>query len=906
MSEINYNIGLCGEYRLTVLDNKTVVGDTGWCKNTILSGGLEYLSTGSILGGLSYVDFGTSTLHSGEYNLSGVLIPSINTELINVSSNNIQYYSLNSSTQVYYATFSTKNASSRTETINEFCIKTSNQVGFSRTVLPTPIDVNIGQNINFEYRVTVDYSNEHQSNIEFTTYNGSSFYIPVTSKSYNLPNFDNDIASVGKLIDSYPLYLLQNNEELPSFGSNYPQERVYGVNDSQTQSIFYPSVVYSSLDAATKSYTVITEYNNLSAPLDSGIFNNINTALLTYKDSGFYASRFGFPLALYNTSLYANNTSVNSSNLMSLYYKYTWSETLSSTFTTPITFTLSAPQLIECNINQFVDLYPNSFITLYSNSFTTTTTNGNTTRIRVNLLGTNVFEAIDFNYFTPQVNKDVFEFGPSPYRVVVYDSNSEVLRDTGYVFPNINQEWNYNNTSTTSLNYYNTQLLALANQSITGATSGTTTLTNLSVYPGSNYIDVVINSPFIGTSWELILNTIRPVAIVEPIPTPPEPPVIPCNEITTSGGMGVTEEILALSPEGGIVIIDFNSQSVPDKLELIHNGTKVATSGMTTPNSGPFDNVYGSPTVPTEAQTYAVDQFIGAAKGAIPTRDEEFFIETSITDVTRVYQQLIWWTYTPENYTTSSTLTARVTGPSGTAWNFARRCTDQIPTPAPPSSEVIYATFNNQNNIITDDGTIKPSVIKPSIYGLNIISVDNGTFRSSVVSSNFYGLNNISVDNGTFRSSVISPNFYGLNNISVENGSFIPSVISSDFYGLNYVSIDDGSFTSPLLLPNFYGLNDISINDGSFISSVISPNFYGLNDISINDGVFRSSVISSNFYGLNDISINDGVFRSSVISPNFYGLNNISINDGIFRSSVISPNFYGLNNISINDGIFTP
>jgi len=956
MSEINYNIGLCGEYRLTVLDNKTVVSDTGWCKNTILSGGLAYLATSSILGGLSYVDFGTSNLYSGEYNLTGVLTPSINTELVNVSSNNIQYYSLNSSTQVYYATFSTKNASNNSETLNEFCIKTGNQIGFSRTVLPDPVGVSIGQNVNFEYRVSVDYSNEHQSNVEFVTYSGNSFYIPVTSKSYNLPNFDNDITSVGKLIDTYPLYLLQNNDELPSFGSNYPQERIYGINDSQTQSKFYPSIVYSALDNSTKTYSVITEYNNLSAPIDTGVFSNINTALLTYKDSGFYASRFAFPLALYNTSLYASNTAVNSSNLMALYYKYTWGETLSSTFTTPTTFTLSAPQLFACNINQFVDLYPNSFINLYSNSFTTANTNGNTTRIRVNLLGTDVFNAIDFNYFTPQIDRDVFEFGPSPYRIVVYDSIGEVLRDTGYVFPNINQAWNYNNTPTTSLNYYNTELLALANQSITGSTSGTTTLTNLSVYPGSDYVDVVINSPFIGTSWELILDTTRPVIVpvslppldcfalynfidnvgvydytyqleptggiiildftsdnVDNIPnkleiihnnikvsttgiaaantgpydnvygtnltptlaqalstdqfistaksppsrydefvyetsitdiTPtgqqllwwqytsedytnssaitarftspdtiisstnefrvkrlctnqtPIPPSIPCNEITTSGGAGITEEALLLSPSGGIVIIDFGAQGVPDKLELIHNNSKVATSGMTTPNNGPFDNIYGDPVVPTVAETLMVDQFIGTNKGAIPSREQEFFNETSITDITRTYQQLIWWVYTPADCTVSNTLTARVTGPSGTGWDFARRCTNQIPGPPPPSGIVIYPLFNVLNNIITDDGSITSSVVSPNFYGYNNVSVDDGLFTTRVISPSLYGYNNVSVDDGLFTARVISPSFYGYNNVSVDDGSLTSSVISPSFYGYDTVSVDDGVFTA--------------------------------------------------------------------------------------------------------------
>jgi hypothetical protein len=818
MSEINYNIGLCGEYRLTVLDNKTVISDTGWCKNTILSGGLEYLATDSILGGLSYIDFGTSTLHSGEYNFTGVLTPSTNTELINVSSNNIQYYSLNSSTQVYYATFSTKNASSNSEILNEFCIKTGNQIGFSRTVLPDPVSVGIGQNVNFEYRVSVDYSNEHQSSVEFATYSGNSFYIPVTSRSYNLPNFDNDITSVGKLVDTYPLYLLQNNEELPSFGNNYPQERVYGVNDSQMQSKFYPSVVYSALDDTTKSYSVITEYNNLSAPLDTGIFNNINTALLTYKDSGFYVSRFAFPLALYNTSLYANNTSVNSSNLMALYYKYTWGETLSSTFTTPATFTLSAPQLFACNINQYVDLYPNSFITLYSNTFTTTTTNGNTTRVRVNLLGTNEFDAIDFNYFTPQVNRDVFEFGPSPYRIVVYDSNSVVLRDTGYVFPNINREWNYNNTAAASLNYYNTELLALANQSITGSTSGTTTLTNLSVYPGSDYIDVVINSPFIGTSWELILDTTRPVIV----PVPVSLPDLDCFTIYNFiDNVGVYDYTYQLDPAGGIIILDFTSDNVdniPNKLEIIHNNIKVSTTGISSTNTGPYDNVYGVNLIPTLTQAISTDQFISTAKSP-PTRYEEFISETSIGDITPTGQQLLWWQYTPEDYTNFNAITARFTSPvtiiyTTNEFRVRRLCTNQTPTPAP--SSYLYPTFNAQDNITQNNGTFTTQVIPLTSAGNNRVVINNGSLNSRIILPLTSSSNNVIVDSGTTNSLIILPTTYSDNSITIDSGTATPSIIELSITGSNDVITDDGILIPPVIVFTAYVSNAVIIDDGTF------------------------------------------------------------------------------------------
>ena len=157
-------------------------------------------------------------------------------------------------------------------------------------------------------------------------------------------------------------------------------------------------------------------------------------------------------------------------------------------------------------------------------------------------------------------------------------------------------------------------------------------------------------------------------------------PIITCNATAASGGLGVTEYTIQLDkPLGGIVIMDFNAQGVPDKLEIIHNGVKKATSGMTVANAGSFDDVYGSPTIPTPVQASATDQFIGTSKGAVPTRDSEFSSGTGITDVTRTKQQLIWWVYTQTDYELLNNVIVRVTGISGTAWNLQRLCTDQTP-----------------------------------------------------------------------------------------------------------------------------------------------------------------------------------------------------------------------------------
>ena len=158
------------------------------------------------------------------------------------------------------------------------------------------------------------------------------------------------------------------------------------------------------------------------------------------------------------------------------------------------------------------------------------------------------------------------------------------------------------------------------------------------------------------------------------------PATIACSASASSGGVGVSEFVIPLDkPLGGIVIMDFNANSVVDKLEIIHNGVKKATTGMTVANAGPFDNLYGDPTVPTAGGVSAVDQFIGTSKGAVPTRDSDFLTDTGITDVTRTKQQLIWFVYTSTDYGVSNSVIVRVTGPTGTGWNLQRLCTDQDP-----------------------------------------------------------------------------------------------------------------------------------------------------------------------------------------------------------------------------------
>ncbi len=154
-------------------------------------------------------------------------------------------------------------------------------------------------------------------------------------------------------------------------------------------------------------------------------------------------------------------------------------------------------------------------------------------------------------------------------------------------------------------------------------------------------------------------------------------PGIACGEVTQSGGAGISEYNIPLDSIGGIIVIDFQAAGVPDKLEILHNNVKVATSGMTTANSGPFDNVWGDPAIPSNTDVLNVDQFIGSQKGTIPTRQAELLSETGKTFISQK-QQLIWWSYDSSDFTTNNNITLRITGPNGTQWNLLRRCEEDL------------------------------------------------------------------------------------------------------------------------------------------------------------------------------------------------------------------------------------
>lgn len=168
-------------------------------------------------------------------------------------------------------------------------------------------------------------------------------------------------------------------------------------------------------------------------------------------------------------------------------------------------------------------------------------------------------------------------------------------------------------------------------------------------------------------------------------------PPVACNESTSSGGPGITEFVIPLETIGGVLVMDFNPQGVPDKLEILHNGIKVATSGFIgVANAGPFDDIYGDPLVPTVANTLIVDQFIGTNKDVAPTRAAELLSETGLS-FTLTYQQFIWFTYDANDVINDLNAVVRITGPVGTGWNVKRHC-EEITTTTTTTTVVITTT----------------------------------------------------------------------------------------------------------------------------------------------------------------------------------------------------------------------
>lgn len=387
MSIVDTSVNLCGEYRLKVIEGDTVISDSGWCKNTILSGGLVKLATLPYSEIINFLDLGTSSSFStsSNFSLTGVIEPSSNSALVNVKRDNFQVIYNNSypNLRTYYASFATSLTETVGESISEFAIKPAgenNIQAFARSTFDTPIQVSFDQSVFFEYRLSVDWSSyvergftpfrTPQFTIGYPPTAFNTFYVPTTSVVYNIPE-DRIFNPLTKLI------LCKNNEELPFFGANYPQPIQYGL-ETESSSTFSPVTLSAYLDPAKKCFNMITQYSNISAPIQAGVLSGINTAVLVSPDTKikFLATRFKAPLTLYNytrlsdvlgLSTYDSKYDTYTKNILSLNYRYAWGESLYSTIDAYNTNSAIFPLVI----NQNPDIPCNVYKTVQCGNSTT-------------------------------------------------------------------------------------------------------------------------------------------------------------------------------------------------------------------------------------------------------------------------------------------------------------------------------------------------------------------------------------------------------------------------------------------------------------------------------------------------------------------------------------------------------
>lgn len=509
MSVVAASINLCGEYRLKVLESEQIVSDSGWCKNTILSGGLIRLATLPFAEILNFLDLGTSSNLSATptFSLSGVLSPSTNSVLKNVKRDNFQiiYNRDFPNLRTYYASFTTQLADTVTETIREFAIKPviGNTVdAFSRATLTTPTIVNLAQAVNFEYRLSVDWSSFVEK--DYTPFRTTSFtigspassyntfFIPTTSMVYNIPE-DRIFNPLNELI------LCKNNDTLPSFSDTYPTSIEYGL-PTEASSTFTPSTLSAYLDKTNKCFNVITQYSGISAPQDSGILSGIYTAVLKSPKTNirFLATRFKTPLTLYNyerlsdvigLSTYNANFDIFQKNIISLNYRYVWGESL---FTCIDTYLTNA-NVLPIVVNQNPDIPCKIYKTAQC---------GNVQNIRV--LGSPV------TYTTRIIT------GPATGNVTLnYNCNNVATRFLGIFYPN-------DNTSLSAISLvdsgyrgnsevFTPELNSIGYPAVSGPSRGTVSFTkSLSTH---TFIDIITYSPLLyaGVNTSVSFNVTCPV-----------------------------------------------------------------------------------------------------------------------------------------------------------------------------------------------------------------------------------------------------------------------------------------------------------------------------------------------------------------------------------------------------------
>jgi hypothetical protein len=297
MNRVNLNLELKGEYKCQVFDGNSILHETDWSSNTILSGGLLDLYNYSIPEMLGYLDFGQSSSYPGKegYFLDNVYQLTDSTRLKGIAAATSETYTEDTSTRVYYRSF-TSLPSTLDTTIREFAIKRSlTGNSFARNTM-IPLNIKAGQYVVFFYRLKVNWSSLLRYNLRVNTADNYTYSVPVTGTIYQIP-YERTYYNNNQLV------LSQTVEDIPSFGSVFPTVIAYGVQN-KVNSSFNPVELGYSIDHNTKSVTVSTAYHNVSAAA-IGIYKNISNIYLS-KDglvsntNNFFTTKFKFPLSLYN------------------------------------------------------------------------------------------------------------------------------------------------------------------------------------------------------------------------------------------------------------------------------------------------------------------------------------------------------------------------------------------------------------------------------------------------------------------------------------------------------------------------------------------------------------------------------------------------------------------------------
>ena len=342
-NNIDVNVKLHGQYKLSVIENNKVVYTTPWSNNTILSCGLVDLYTYSIPEVINYLDLGTDTSLSGVegYGLAGVVTQSV---LSNIKFDNFETYQYNVSSKTYHATFTTPKVTIPI-IIAEFAIKRDSTNAFARNVFSQSYSLQKNQLVNFEYRLTLNWSTVTTTSLPVTGNNTSYTYnIPITSTTYNIPYdrvyYNNNIL---RIING--IYKTDQTTDLnyiiPPMGDAY-FPGAYSTSLGKNFSDFIPEEIATGIDNVNRKYSVSTQYKlKLGAETiinNQGVNSNTN-ALLLVKDGNtniptnkFNITYLAYPIILYKeynkcvSGIGQKEYVTARENTVSLIYNYTWQE----------------------------------------------------------------------------------------------------------------------------------------------------------------------------------------------------------------------------------------------------------------------------------------------------------------------------------------------------------------------------------------------------------------------------------------------------------------------------------------------------------------------------------------------------------------------------------------------------